>query len=545
MPTRDELCQQEQEHYKNFHNNLHNLGADPSTANASYLSSIKFKEPFDKEAQKMMKAESGDELNSAFNNIKKMADHQLDKGRITQQEHKQILEPLEKLKESRGEYLSKPFNKESHWKGRAWVLAGTAIITTALALTVIGAPLIPAAVLGGAALAYGIADQAKELADHVKDSSDEKLAGMHHSSFDDFKKGLDDAVKPQSQISKEPTAKVTQSQATPNSKTQPKSKSSISSKLKTVGKILGIAGLGLAAAALIAVFPPLGIPLAAGIAIGVISTGVIIGAGAVAGAQYYHASKENKEFISENDEQHKEQLKNLNEHFDETQKQSKVKPPSNDDELPKAKPPKNELPKAEPPKDEPPKAEPPKDEPPKDEPPKDEPPKDEPPKDEPPKEEPPKDEPPKDEPPKDEPPKDEPPKDEPPKDEPPKAEPHIKPHIEAIIQTPVPSHKPPVVSKVESNENNEDQLQQDTQTYHSHSSHSSHSDAETEQLFKDFDKVLAEQKLKPKEPIETAVAEQISNNDGDSDGNGDDAGDIDGDADGRSDDDNESTAPHL
>lgn len=71
--------------------------------------------------------------------------------------------------------------------------------------------------------------------------------------------------------------------------------------LKKLAKGLAVAGIGLAIAAMAAVFPPVGIPIAAAVAIGAVSTAVIAGAGVAYGKQYLDAKQEHQKLQDEAD----------------------------------------------------------------------------------------------------------------------------------------------------------------------------------------------------------------------------------------------------
>lgn len=69
--------------------------------------------------------------------------------------------------------------------------------------------------------------------------------------------------------------------------------------LKKRAKGLAIAGIGLAVASMDAMFPPVGIPIAAAVAIGAVSTAVIAGAGVAYGKQYLDAKHEQQKLQDE------------------------------------------------------------------------------------------------------------------------------------------------------------------------------------------------------------------------------------------------------
>ncbi len=349
MNEKEERCQQELETYASFHEILHkapSLAHETQTEN--YVTTPKFKETFDSLMGNMMKAESGDELAQNHNNYKALLDKEHDAGHITTDIHKALMAPADHIKSQRETYLSKPFDKLNSWKRNAWIVGGLAIISTALALTVVGIPLIPAAALGGAALAYGGIDQAHEHYEHSEEASSEALASMHHHKFDAFKQQLDNSESSKEAI---PNIKVylePVNNKEPEAKAKPeglikRSLKKIAStiglpklfskdtptreRLKIAGKALGIAGLALAVVAMAAVFPPVGIPLAAGIGIGIASTAVIAGAGAVVVIEHNEAKKEFKTLVDEHQQVQEGLSQNLDNTFSESSEntQSEIK----------------------------------------------------------------------------------------------------------------------------------------------------------------------------------------------------------------------------
>lgn len=346
MSKKEQLCQQELETYGSFHHILEHAAShahNPQTAN--YVQTKGFKNTFDSLMVKMMKAENGDELEANYKNFTALLDKEKDNGHISAEIHAALIEPANQLKSQRAPYLSKPLEKQKNWKKNAWIVTGTTVIATALALTIVAAPLIPAAVLGGAALAYGIADQANELSEHIAEASNEELAGMHHHNFDDFKQKLDSGeidkdhklnikayTEPKEEAHKEPPQKKEGlfkqglkaiGKAT-GVTTLFSKESTTREKLKAAGKMLGIAGLALAVVAMAAVFPPVGIPVAAGLAIGIASTAVIAGAGAVVVFKQNEAKKEHKALIEEHQSIHEDLSKSLEHTFSESAKQTET-----------------------------------------------------------------------------------------------------------------------------------------------------------------------------------------------------------------------------
>lgn len=346
MSKKEHVCQQELETYGKFHHALNNAAANAhDTQTANYVKTDKFKETFDSLVVNMMKAENGDELEANYKNFKNLLDKEKEAGHINADVHKALLEPVNQLKSQRAPYLSKPLEKQKNWKKNAWVVGGCAVIATALALTVVVTPLIPAAVLGGAALAYGIADQANELSEHIGEASNEKLAGMHHHNFDDFKQKLDNCeidkdhkldikayIEPSVKADKQPAPKKENvfkrglkaiGKATGVSTLFSK-KSNTSEKLKAAGKILGMAGLALAVAAMVAVFPPVGIPVAAGIGIGIASTAVIAATGVAVVAEQVEAKKNHKALTTEHNKHATTLAQGLDSTFKESAKQTQI-----------------------------------------------------------------------------------------------------------------------------------------------------------------------------------------------------------------------------
>ena len=347
MNEKEEHCQQELETYRSFNETLnHASSLAHETQTANYVATPKFKETFDSLMVKMMKAESGDELSENHKNYKALLDKEHEDGHITTDIHKALMAPADNIKSQRETYLSKPFDQLNSWKKNAWIVTGIAVISTALALTVVGVPLIPAAVLGGAALAYGGIDQAHELYEHSEETSSEALASMHNHKFDAFKQQLDNSDIPKAAIpnvkdylepaqNNEPEAKVKQEGLIKRSLKKMSSimglpklfskETPTRERIKLAGKALGIAGLALAVVAMAAVFPPVGIPLAAGIGIGIASTAVIAGAGAVVAIEHNEAKKEYKQLALAHKDVLNDLSQNLNDTFSESSQQTQSK----------------------------------------------------------------------------------------------------------------------------------------------------------------------------------------------------------------------------
>ena len=329
----NQLCQRELDRYSDFHKALRGLCNPGRTmgAPAIYFQDDKFKATFESLATSMMMAESGDELLSNHQTFKTLLEKQVDKGRITELERHDLFQPIDDLCQVRGQYLPKPFKHATHAKGALGIGIGTALITTALVLSVVGAPLAPAAAVGGAVLAYGLADNSKQLAESFDEKSKEQLSKMHHHNFDAFKQELENPPSQKTNLESYLTQHKVQ-QASP--------KSDKNKTLKKWGKRLSIAGLGLAVAALIAVFPPVGIPIAVGITVGAVSTGMIAVAGGVYTKDYLYAKSKHKAIVNQQHVTAQEGIQLLDDHYDKIsiQQNDSQKSISNDNKNSNAKP---------------------------------------------------------------------------------------------------------------------------------------------------------------------------------------------------------------
>jgi hypothetical protein len=230
---------------------------------------------------RIMVAKNGDELTVQKEGLVKVL-KKLDEAHIMMKsECDAILSQLKALIETRQSYLPQPFYSKSHWKGRGWVIFGTALVVGALIATVVGAPFIPAVALGGVVLAYGATDISKELAKHLRPKKQKNLSVGEGPSFETFQ-GL--------------VHKGSQSEIDSfiNQYTVPRPTSAVHLKEKKgMQKVkwgLAIASIALAVSALMVVFPPLGVPLGVAATIGALSC-TTIGVSCVAMVKRYFNTK--------------------------------------------------------------------------------------------------------------------------------------------------------------------------------------------------------------------------------------------------------------
>ena len=157
---KEEKCQNELQLYEKLHLHLHQIHTPPQ--GSPLARSDTFKNKMDELAVKLMRAETGDDLLAVEKTMKEMLELKGDDNKplLSDHEKQTLLKSMTDIVKAREPHLPEPFKDQSHSKGAVWIGLGTGIIATALALTVVGAPLIPAAVAGGAALAYGLADKA-------------------------------------------------------------------------------------------------------------------------------------------------------------------------------------------------------------------------------------------------------------------------------------------------------------------------------------------------------------------------------------------------
>lgn len=245
----------------------------------------------DRSLDKLMTAKTGEELYHSHRQFNELIQHMDEKHELNKDEVDSLKFQADRLCKKRQAYLGKAHSQKSKFKTRLKYFLGTGLICTALALTVVGAPLIPAAAIGGAVLAYGVVDTAKEMAEGLTKKGEIEPV-IHEQNFNAVKDSLKDADKSYTK------AKIAEYQPKPVAEHKADMKLEKKAKrkktLKRMGKFLAIAGLGLAVAALAAVFPPVGVPVLAATIIGAVSVATLGGAGAVVAKEYFNEKNEEK-----------------------------------------------------------------------------------------------------------------------------------------------------------------------------------------------------------------------------------------------------------